>query len=123
VLAAAGLPLPGPPREDPGAAPGARFESDERLDLRALEGEARALRLLGRLSVAAGLLVAAGAAVVPGVGLESRLLVAAAAVFAAVLAWAAMRGARTASLAALVLAERQRDLARGLARAGEGSEG
>jgi hypothetical protein len=105
---AAPAPVPVPPQ-------GPRFDADERLDLRALESEAARLLVTGRLVLAGGLLGAGAAAVLPGPGAEVRVLAGAAALFAAIAGWTLFRGARASCLAAVSLAQRQREILRRLA--------
>ena len=93
------------------------FDADERLDLRVLEREASRLRVMGVLVLAAGILGAAAAGVIPGRAPAEKALLAAACLFAATAGWAGLRAARASCLAAVALAQRQREILRGMARA------
>lgn len=101
------VPLP-PVHEPP------RFDADERLDLVALEREAARLHVMGRITAAAGPVGAVVAAVLPGLGEETRVLCGAGALFAAAAAWTLFRGARASCLASVALAQRQREILRRL---------
>ncbi len=102
------VPLPLPPDLP-------RFDADERLDLVVLEREAARLLVMGRMSAAAGAVGVGAAAILPGVGEPTRVLLGAGILFAAVAAWTLFRGARAACLASVALAQRQREILRRLA--------
>jgi hypothetical protein len=107
------------PAPSHGAVPPARapvFDADERLNLFVLEREANRLLVLGRLVLAAGLLGAGGAALLPGRTTPERGLLAAVVLFAAVAAWAGFRGARASCLASVAIAQRQREMLQRMAR-------
>ena len=90
------------------------FDTDERLNLWVLEREAARLGVMGRLVIAAGLVGALGAALIPGRIPAERVLLAAAVLFVAVAGWSGIRAARASCLASVALAQRQREILRGL---------
>jgi hypothetical protein len=109
-------PLGPPGPAGPPAAAWPVFDADDRLNLRILEREASRLLVMGRLLLAGGILGAAAAAIVPGRTAAERVLYAGAILFAATAGWSGFRAARTACLAAVALAQRQREILRTLAR-------
>jgi hypothetical protein len=117
-LPAGDLPGPAPVPQHPGGAAFdiPTFDSDERLDLFALEREAVRLQFVGRLVLVAGFLGAAAAAAIPGRTPAERALLAAVALFGAVAGWCGFRAARASCLASVALAQRQREILRGMVR-------
>ena len=112
-------PAPLPPPSHGAVPPAARppvFDADDRLNLFVLEREANRRLVLGRLVLAAGVLAAAGAALLPGRTTAERGLLAAVVLFAAVAAWAGFRGARASCLASVAIAQRQREMLQRMAR-------
>ena len=92
-----------------------RFDADERLDLVALEREAARMKAMGWIAAMGGFVGAGAAAVLPGFEAETRVAAGAASLFAAVAGWTLFRGARAACLAAVALAQRQREILRRVA--------
>ena len=113
-------PLPPPPpgrvhASVPGHAPALpAFDTDDRLNLWVLEREAARLAVLGKLVLAAGFAGALGAALIPGRIPAERALLASAVLFVAVAGWSGLRAARASCLASVALAQRQREILRGL---------
>lgn len=113
------VPAPMPVPIPDGAAPGPHpptFGTDDRLDLRNLERHAERMLLLGRIAWAGGLLAAAAAAALSSRTPAEKTVIASACLLGALLAWAALRGARAAALAAVALAQRQREILRSVAK-------
>ncbi len=113
------VPAPVPVPLPEGAAPGPHlptFGADQRLDLRALERHAERMLVLGRVAAAAGILAAGGAVGFSSRTPAERTVLASACLLGALLAWAALRGARAAALASIALAQRQREILRSVAR-------
>jgi hypothetical protein len=71
---------------------------------------------MGRLALAAGLLGAGAAFLLPGWSMAGRTLVAGASLFASTAAWTGFHAARATCLAAVALAQRQREILRSVAR-------
>lgn len=110
------VPAAAPPAASAPPRPVPSFDTDDRLNLRSLEREVARLALMGRLVAAAGLIGAGAALALPGRGPAERVLLAGAALFAALAGWSGLRAARSACLASIVLAQRQREILRGMAR-------
>ena len=113
-------PIPAPlhaPTHPPGPAmPPITFGSDQRLDLRDLERHAARLQVLSGMAWFAGLLGAAGAFAFSSRTPAERAVLACVCLFASLLGWASLSAARAAAQAAIVLAERQREIVRALGR-------
>ena len=109
-------PVPAPLPPSPPASAGPVFDSDARLNLRVLEGEAARLLLTGRIVLVAGFAAAAAALLLPGWTGAERGAGVGGALFAAVAAWIAFRAARASCLASVALAQRQREILRSVSR-------
>ncbi len=107
---------PGPPSADasPAAAPG--FGYDLRLDLPALDRQARQAGALGRLSLWSAVLGAAAVLALLPAPAVARVLCTVGMLLGGCLLWGAFRAARVAALAAIALAERHRELAHRVVR-------
>lgn len=92
------------------------FGHDDRLDLPVLERHAARMGALAALAWVAGLLGAGGVYLVSSRPAPEKALLAMASIFAALLAWAGFRAARAAALAAVALAQRQREIVQGMGR-------
>ncbi len=92
------------------------FDTDERLNLWVLEREAARLAVMGRLVLTGGILGALGVVAMPGRTPAERGLLAAAILFTAVAGGSGLRAARASCLASVALAQRQREILRGLSQ-------